>query len=133
MPLKNILLCTCISFVLLFQVECTKQRLLQKVIYKGVVVRLNVNHTPVPDRLVSLKGCGHRFGKIKQNCEGEQVSIGNDVTDANGHFSIEGKASRTDIYFIECEGSPLAGSSSGIETNSKGLQGEEFDTLFVLN
>ena len=80
-----------------------KQKLLKKVNYSGTVYD-KINGVPLEGAKVELKACGGGPGdKAFNGCNESLFSIGSATTDNTGHFSINGKAATSDIYYITLE------------------------------
>lgn len=84
--------------IMIFSTTC-KKIWFSGLVYSGNVTDLHGN--PVQGVLVTLNACGGgRADEWQLACWGHQIEIGNSTTDASGHFSIHGRKSRINSYFV---------------------------------
>ena len=91
-------------FVILFEVAflnttCSKQKLFATITYEGNVYD-STGH-PLPGVNVELQGCIVTDGGSEHH---QTFVMGDNKTDASGHFYIHAKAARSNLYLVYIDG-----------------------------
>lgn len=100
--LKKISLLLILLGIVSLNSTCTKQRLFEKVTYKGHVYDKNGN--PAPGIQVRLEACGGGSADASIRCSNNKFEIGTVYTDQTGYFYIHERAATSGGYFVSYNG-----------------------------
>ena len=115
----------CIAFLCL---TCSKERWFAKITYEGTVCYSRATMKPAPGIWVYLYACEPQSSSFQ--CKA--FIVGQDLTDADGHFKIHDNAARSDKYGIQLVpdslNSPIRGN---LEITGEELKMASGTTLFL--